>query len=95
MTTKIWIEEGVIWDLDPIARPGFRRVKKLAVKLGCSVHVLSGREGDHQPDSLHPDGLAWDMQKDKFTKSDLLVTLGDEWDVIEYDWGFHCEYDPK
>ena len=93
--TKIWIEQGVIWNLQPVAHEGFRRVIKLAVKMGCDIYVLSGAEGDHQPDSLHYPGLAWDMRTNGFTKQVLLVALGKEWDVIAYDWGFHCEYDPK
>lgn len=92
---KVWIEQGVYWNLLPIAQEGFRKVCAHAQK---DVYITSGKEGDHQPGSLHYSGLAWDMRKSGYTKPLLLYTLpgGDKvWDVVEYDWGFHVEYDPK
>lgn len=92
---KVWIEQGTVWDLQPEAQEGFRAVCKHATK---DIYVTSGKEGDHMAGSLHYSGLAWDMRKSGYTKPLLLHTLpgGDEvWDVVEYSWGFHVEYDKK
>ena len=89
---KVWIEQGVVWDLKLHAAQAFRRVLKAARQ---DVFVTSGREGDHQADSLHYLGLAWDMRKCGFTKRQLQKILGKFYDVVSYPWGFHIEYDPK
>jgi hypothetical protein len=98
MAIKVWIEQGVVWDLQPVAAEGFRQVCKYAMYVEQDVFVTSGREGDHSPNSLHYLGLAWDMRKKGFIKEELLEILpfGDKhWDIVEYEWGFHIEFDPK
>ena len=97
MARKIWIEQGVIWDLQPVAQEGFRRIVRAAKK---DVFVTSGKEGDHSPASLHYSGLAWDMRSCGLTKNQMYWVLpGGElkWDIIYYPtWkGYHIEYDPK
>ena len=95
MATKVWFEQGCVFTPIPIVAEGFRRVVKLAKQLECNVNVTSGREGDHMVDSLHYLDRAWDMQTNKFILFKLKEVLGKGWDVVEYPWGFHCEYDPK
>ena len=89
---KVWIEQGVSWNLMYRAAEGFRQVIKAAKQ---DIFITSGREGDHRPDSLHYLGRAWDMRKSGFTKAKLKRILGKDWDVIQYSWGFHVELDPK
>lgn len=97
---KVWIEQGVVWNLQPKAQEGFRHVVKLFKKHKKDVFVTSGAEGDHMPDSLHYCRRAWDQRNAGFKKSEILKALpggGKFWDVIEYPkWnGLHIEYDPK
>ena len=92
---NVWFQQGTVWDLQSLAAEGFRQVVKHASE---DIYVTSGREGDHRADSLHFYGLAWDMRKCGYTKARILSILpgGDaKWDVVEYSWGFHTEYDPK
>ena len=93
---KVWIEQGVIMKLRPAMDDGYRRVKKLFRKYGLDLYGLSGGEGDHQMDSLHYHGYAIDIRKAKgITKRMLQKALGKDFDVVEYSWGWHLEYDPK
>jgi hypothetical protein len=94
---KVWIEQGVVWGLNYPADEGFRQIVKHATR---DVYVTSGREGDHDPASLHYLGLAWDMRSCGLTKKQMYGILpGGElcWDIVYYpDWkGYHIEYDPK
>jgi len=91
---KVWIEQGVIWDLRPEAAAGFRKIIKAAKS---DIFVTSGREGDHAPWSLHYLGLAWDARSCGLTKKEMQKILGADFDIVYYpNWkGYHIEYDPK
>jgi len=62
--------------------------------------ITSTTAGDHRADSFHYVGLACDIRKRTFhglpiTLAALREVLGAGFDVIEYSWGFHFEWDPK
>ena len=92
---SVWFQQGTEFDLEPEAMYGFRC---MCAKAKEDVYITSGREGDHMPGSLHYSGLAWDMRKSGYkTKADLYAVLpggAGDWDIVEYDWGYHVEYDP-
>lgn len=102
MAIKVWIEQGVIWDLQPLAAEGFRKIVAKAKK---DVFVTSGREGDHLPHSFHYPGLAWDMRSCGLKRKEMLDILddvgngilGNNWTIIYYpSWkGYHIQYRPR
>ena len=69
---KVWHEQGIVWDPRPILEEGYRRIIAKAKK---DVFVMSGREGDHLPHSLHYSGLAWDMRSCGLRKAEMLEIL--------------------
>ena len=62
--------------------------------------VTSPTAGDHRADSFHDVGRAADIRKRTFhgvliTIGALRAVLGAGFDVVEYSWGYHFEWDPK
>ena len=99
MAIKVWIEQGVIWDLQPVAQEGFRRIVASAKR---DVFVTSGGEGDHLPHSMHYSGLAWDMRSCGLKRNEMVAILmtvapAKFWVVIYYTaWnGYHIQYRPQ
>jgi len=92
----VWIKQGVIGDLQPIARKGLGKVASLYESKGLSLCVTSFRDGNHMAGSLHYDGLAFDfVPVSEITINDIKQILGPQWDVINEQTHIHCEFDPK
>ena len=92
----VWYKQGVIGDLQPVARKGLGRVAELFGTKGDDLFITSIRDGNHMPGSLHYDGLAFDMQDDiKFQLLEIRQVLGLGWDIVPEKDHIHCEYDPK
>jgi len=93
----VWYKQGVIGDLQPIARKGLGRVASLLKLHKSDLHITSLRDGNHRAGSLHYDGLAFDFIKhgnQGYNKSDIQKILGSDWDVVNETTHIHCEYDP-
>jgi hypothetical protein len=92
----VWYKQGVLGDLQTVARKGLGRVANLFNKSGEDLFVTSLRDGNHSGGSLHYDGLAFDIRpSDKVLLVDIINVLGPDWDVIYEGNHIHCEYDPK
>lgn len=95
---RIWLKQGVIGKLNRQTRKGFGKVAKLYEEKERDMYVTSLEEGVHAPGSLHYDGGAFDIfDPHKYvSKDEIISALGwRSFDVVEYDWGYHIEYDPK
>ena len=92
----VWYKQGVIGDLQPIARKGLGKVADLYAEVEEDLFVTALRDGNHKAGSLHYDGLAFDIRRHyKQLKTSIKVKLGSNWDVIYESNHIHCEYDPK
>ena len=91
----VYYKQGVIGDLQPIARKGLGRVAELYGFHGEFIYVTSLRDGNHMAGSLHYDGLAFDIKQGRRPIEQIKDTLGPGWDVVEGPTYYHCEYDPK
>lgn len=87
----VWIKQGVVGDLQPVARKGLGRLAVLFENL----YITSIRDGNHSPGSLHYDGLAFDIRYGNASKEKMQAVLGTGWDVVFESNHIHCEYDPK
>lgn len=97
---SVWYEQGVISEpLYEMMNRGWHEIKKLYHDRKKDLFVLSVREGDHLMYSFHYDGKAIDFKKNGITKKyiqNCLSLVGNNlFQVVEYSWGFHVEYDPK
>lgn len=91
----VWIKQGVIGDLQPVARKGLGRVAKLYKFNRQDLYVTSIRDGNHSDGSLHYDGLAFDVRpNDQISTKAIKEVLGPDWDVVNEVNHVHCEYDP-
>lgn len=94
----IWIKEGTVGDLSPQMRKGHGRLAALYQTKRKDMFVTRRREYDSASlyGSLHYDGNAEDIfDPNKYaSKEDVQKALGPDFDVVEYSWGYHCEYDP-
>ena len=95
----VWYKQGVIGDLQPVARKGLGRVADLYDSFDSYINedlfVTSIREGNHKAGSLHYDGLAFDIQLGGRTTGQIREVLGSSWDVVNEENHVHCEFDPK
>ena len=92
----MWLKQGVLGDLQPIARKGLGRVAKLFGSRGQDVFITSIRDGNHSAGSLHYDGSAFDIRyPEEITLVEIKEVLGSGWDVVYESDHIHCEYDPK
>ena len=91
----VFYKQGVIGDLQPIARKGLGRVARLYEQKGLELHVTSIRDANHSAGSLHYDGLAFDFRGMGVELLDIKTVLGEGWQVIHSnDGAYHAEYDP-
>ncbi|MBU2249553.1 MAG: hypothetical protein KKD77_22590 [Gammaproteobacteria bacterium] len=92
----VWIKQGVLGELQPIARKGLGRLALLADSKNEDLFITSLREGNHSAGSLHYEGWAFDLHKLKLTTiTECRSALGPGWDIVnEYDH-WHFEYDPR
>jgi len=94
---NIWERQSVQGDLQPVMRKAQGRIASIYNYKGHPLMISSRRDGEHKPGSLHYDGLAEDYKDwDKHVSiSEIKDAVGPGFDVIEYEWGYHVEYDPK
>ena len=92
----VWYKQGVLGDLQPVARKGLGRVARLFETKDDDLFITSLRDGNHLAGSLHYDGLAFDMADDPgYLIDEIRFVLGPDWDVVDEGNHIHCEYDPK
>lgn len=92
----VWIKQGVMGDLAPIAVKGLNKINLLFEKAGEDLYITSIREGNHIAGSFHYIGLAFDfLYGDDVNTDDIIKVLGREWDVVFEDNYIHVEYDPE
>ena len=92
----VWYKQGVVGDLQPVARKGLGRVARLFETGGDDLFITSIRDGNHMAGSLHYDGLAFDIRDNpKYPLLEVRQTLGSGWDLVPESDHLHCEYDPK
>jgi hypothetical protein len=76
------------------------KIARMYNELGQPLMISSRRDGEHSPGSFHYIGLAEDYLDNYATtkhisKKEIQGKLGSDFDVVEYSWGYHVEYDPK
>lgn len=92
----LWYKQGVWGKLNREAADGLRHTQAVFAKHGEDVFVTSVRDGTHGPESLHPQGDAWDMRPSKtVTLEELRGVLGNGYDVVDEGNHWHVEYDPE
>lgn len=91
----VWLKQGVIGDLQSVARKGLGCVARLYKSRGEDLYITSLRDGNHRDGSFHYDGLAFDIRYGKATIQEIRETLGPGWDIVFETTHIHCEYDPK
>ena len=69
---------------------------------GQELVITCGMDGEHSAGSLHYYGLAVDLRTNYFDNSaleqikhELVLALGDDYDVFLHKTHMHVEYDPK
>ena len=99
--STVFYKQGVIGDLQQIARKGLGRVARLYELKERELHVTSIRDGNHSAGSLHYYGYAVDLRSRYFNETDkakavslLKSNLGKDYDVISHPSHIHVEYDP-
>jgi len=97
MNPRVWIEQGVLWDLQPVTLEGFRQVVRYwRYKGWLAVYVTSGREGTtHLPHSYHHCGRAFDISlPEEFTEEDRVLLkerMGPGWVIINEGTHLHFQ----
>ena len=93
---RVWIKQGVMGTLTPIARKGLGRVARFYFEHGEELYITSIMEGTHSAGSLHYAGMAFDFRKGNcFALQAIRLVLGSDWDVVDEGNHCHAEYDPK
>ena len=102
---NIWERQSVQGDLQPVMQKAQGKIATLYHSKGHALFISSRRDGEHQPGSFHYIGCAEDYldNPDVFpgvvgkvvSKQEIKNAIGSDFDVIQYDWGYHVEYDPK
>jgi len=92
----VWYKQGVLGDLQPVARKGLGRLARLFETGDADLFITSLRDSNHKAGSLHYDGLAFDIKDNaKFQLLEIRQALGSGWDVVPESDHIHCEFDPK
>ena len=92
----VWYKQGVLGDLQQVARKGLGRVAGLYNAHDEDLFVTSLRDGNHMAGSLHYDGLAFDIKR--IPAADFISMygcLGPGCDIVFEKDHVHCEFDPK
>ncbi|NIP25969.1 MAG: hypothetical protein GWN94_16835 [Phycisphaerae bacterium] len=94
---SVWIKEGCCGDLIPRMQKAHGKLTELYAVRGKDLYVSSRRDGKHRSGSFHYNGCAEDILDYAKIVSllDIKHALGRDFDVVEYDWGYHVEYDPE
>lgn len=95
MAGRTWYKEGVLGDLQPVARKGFGRLVKGFYSENRDFFCTSIREATHSPGSLHLIGMAFDYEPQGRAITLDREDLGPGWDVLDEADHRHAEYDPK
>lgn len=83
-------------NLRPELEDALRLVKRLYKLKDKDLYITSANDSDHSMDSYHYSNRAIDFRKtDGINMTDIQAAVGDNFDVIQYAWGWHLEYDPK
>jgi len=92
----IWIKQGVMGDLQPVAQKGFGKVVRYyEARNYKNFYVTSLRESNHSHGSFHYIGLAFDFRSQGLPGSEIKTLLGHHWDIVDYGEFIHAEYDQK
>ena len=92
----VWIKQGVIGDLQPVAQKGLGRITKLYASHGLDLYITSVREANHGYGSFHYIGYALDFRQLEVPIEAIKEALGPGWDVLKSNNGaVHAEWDPK
>ena len=94
---EVWQRQSVQGDLHPKMQKAQGKIARLYFVKGERLMISSRRDGEHSPGSFHYIGLAEDyLNPNKVvSKQEIQDAVGPNFDVIEYSWGYHVEYDPK
>lgn len=101
-----FLRMNVRWvEMHPEIKEARRQLEKAYHQRGNDLLILSANDSQHGVGSLHPDGKAIDIQDAIriLSKREILTVIGNgdyavgqkKFDVVEYSWGYHIEYDPK
>lgn len=73
------------------------KLTELYAMRGSDLWVTSRRDGKHRSGSFHYSGCAEDIRDRKKVVSlaEIKHHLGRHFDVVEYSWGYHVEWDPE
>lgn len=107
---EIWQRQSVQGDLHPVMQKVQGKIAKLYIDKSERLMISSRRDGEHGLGSFHYIGMAEDyldpgksglkkvsLQEIKTTLNALAAQLGINpayLQVVEYDWGYHIEFDP-
>ena len=96
---EIWQRQSVRGQLHPMMQKAQGRIARLYNRQRKPLMISSRGDGEHSPGSFHYLELcqAEDyLDPDKHvSKAEIKNAAGPGFDVIEYQWGYHVEYDPK
>ena len=93
---EVWIKEGVMGDLHPMLQKELGKIIEHHEENGyVNFYILSKREGDHKPGSLHVIGQAVDFASD-MPYDRLRAIVGLDFDLKYYreKSRYHLEYSP-
>jgi len=94
----VWIKEGCEGALSIPMRKAHGKVAALYSSKGLPMYVTRRREFALKTldGSLHFDGNAEDVfdPAKNVSLTEMRLCLGRGFDVVEYGWGYHYEYDP-
>ena len=98
MMINIWERQSVRGQNHPMMQKAQGRVARLYIDKGYPLMISSRGDSEHSPGSFHYLELtqAEDYKDpDKHvSKAEIKKVVGLDFDVIEYSWGYHVEYDP-
>ena len=94
---EIWLRQSVQGHLHPLMQKAQGKVAKLYHAKGRALYISSRADGEHQPGSFHYNMCAEDYLDGMkhVSKKEIKNKLGPDFDIVEYSWGYHVEYDPK
>jgi hypothetical protein len=95
MKPNVWIQQGTVFNPNIELKRAFQKYRKFCNFKGFSIYITSGNDSDHLMESFHYSDDAMDILHNGSTLADMENIFGGNFDIVEYTWGFHIEYDPK
>jgi hypothetical protein len=97
---KIWQRQSVRGQLHPKMQKAQGKIARLYHGKDLPLMISSRGDGEHSPGSFHYLELCQaedylDRDPKDLTLVEIREALGRDYDVVEYTWGYHVEYDPK